>query len=93
MPLQRIKGEIGRENYRFSFPMRIVGSSRTLRVVVAEEALLLEDRTAADEEMQAEFENRISSFESLAREKYGLGHVTADGVLFISEGDLVSLLG
>jgi len=93
MPLQRIKGEIGRENYGFSFPMRIVGSSRTLRVVVAEEALLLEDRTAADEEMQAEFENRISSFESLAREKYGLGHVTADGVLFISEGDLVSLLG
>jgi hypothetical protein len=92
MPLQRIKGEIVRENYGFAFPMRIVGSSRTLRVVVADDALIIENRTAADEELQADFENHISSFESLACEKYDLGHVTADGVVFISAGDLVSLL-
>ena len=91
MPLQRIKGEIVRENYGFAFPMRIVGSSQTLRVIVAEEALLLEDRTAADEELQAEFENHLSSFESLAAEKYDLGHVTDDGIVFITAGDLVSL--
>ena len=91
MPLQRIEGEIVRENYGFGFPMRIVGSSRTLRVVVADEALIIEDRTADDEELQAEFENHISSFESLACEKYGLGHVTTDGIVFITAGDLVGL--
>lgn len=73
MPLQRIQGEILRENYGFAFPMRVVGSSRTLRVFVAEEALLIEDRTAADEELQAEFENRISSFEFLLVRNMALG--------------------
>ena len=90
MPLERIKGEIVREDYGYVFPMRVVGSSRTLRVVVADEALTIEDRMAADEELQAEFENQMPSFESLAGEKYDLGHVTADGVVLITAGDLVS---
>ena len=92
MPLQRIKGEIVQENYGFVFAMRVPGSSRTLRVVVAEDALIAGDRTAADEELQAEFENNMPSFESLAGDKYDLGQVTTDGVVLITAGDLVGLL-
>jgi hypothetical protein len=93
MPLQRIKGALLRESYGFAFPMRVAGCSRTIRVFVADEAITVEDRTAADEEVQAEFQNHMSSFESLAGEKYDLGRVTSDGVVLITADDLCDLLG
>ena len=93
MPLQRINGEVVQENYGFAFPMRIVGSSRTVRVIVANEALVIEDRTAADDELQAELEDHMSSFESLAGEIFDLGRVTADGIVLITADDLVSAFG
>ncbi len=92
MSLQSIKGEIVQENYGFVFAMRVPGSSKTVRVVVANEALEIEDPTAADEELQAEFEQQVSYFEYVANEKYDQGRIAPDGVILITAGDLVNLL-
>jgi len=92
LSLQSVKGEIVQHDHGFAFAMRVPGSSRTVRVIVANEALTIKDRTAANEELQAELAQRASYCERVANERCDLGRVAAGGVTLIAAGDLVGPL-
>jgi|SRR5208283_2852215 len=87
-----LRKEIMRDSRGFGFVMRLRGSSRTLSVVVSDEALLMGNRKATDIEMQAKFESNLAYFQYLAGEKFHRGRLAADGAVLITAEDVLPSL-
>jgi len=73
MPLQKIEGEIDREEYRCAFAMRIAGTAQTVRIVVSEEAAAVLAPAQTDNASCAELEPELSRLAALANEKFMCG--------------------
>ncbi|HEY8136288.1 MAG: hypothetical protein ACR650_02090 [Methylocystis sp.] len=92
MTLERIDETVVREEYGFSFPMRISGSAQTVRVVVSDDALVVRASVPHEEELQAQLEHDRPELESLATEKYNCGRVSAAGEILITANDALSFI-
>lgn len=87
-----LRKEIVREGRGFRFLMRVRGSRRTVWVVVADEALLINNQKATDTELQAKFELYLAYFRYLADEKFHRGRLAADGTVVITTEDVLTSL-
>jgi hypothetical protein len=89
MPLQRIEGEIVRERHGFAFPMRIVGTTQSVQVIVNDDALVVTTWRLAGDELRTQLEADLPALEFLAAEKFDHGLATADGAVNISASDVL----
>jgi hypothetical protein len=93
MPLEHIDSEVIREASGFSFSMRVAGTQQTVRVFVSDEALDGEFGVPEEEgELRAQFDSDRPELEAVAREKYSLGRVAADGVVAITLSDVTKFI-
>jgi hypothetical protein len=93
MPLEHIDSEVIREDSGFSFSMRVAGTQQTVRVFVTDEALDGEFGVPEEEgELRAQFDSDRPELEAVAREKYSLGRVAADGVVAITLSDVTKFI-
>jgi len=92
MPLERVDMEVVREAHGFSFSMRIVETTQTVRVFVADEALDDNAPLPDEDRLRAQFEAYQKAFEAIACAKYAHGRVAANGVIVIALADIVGFI-
>jgi hypothetical protein len=79
-----------REAHGFSFSMRIVETTQTVRVFVADNALEDNDTLPDEDRLRGQFDAYQKAFEAVARAKYAHGRVAANGVIVIALADTIS---
>ncbi len=92
MTLEATNEKATREEFGYSFPMRISGSVRSMRVCVSEDALVVKSPAQDETELQDRLYEDRAALEAVAREKYDRGRVSADGKILITATDALSLI-
>lgn len=92
MPLERIDEQAAREEFGYSFQMRIVGSVQTLRVVVSDDALVARALVLDEAALRNRLEAERAELEAVAREKFCQGRVSTAGEILITASDVLSII-
>ncbi len=87
MTLEATDEEPTREEFGYSFPMRVSGSVQTMRVCVSEDALVINSPAQDEMELRNRLHEDRAALEAVAREKYDRGRVSADGKILITATD------
>ncbi|KAF2990043.1 hypothetical protein OGR47_17520 [Methylocystis sp. MJC1] len=88
MSLERVDASVHREDGGYSFSMRIVGTEQSVRVFVADDALV--DKALLS--TRARFDGDEQAFEEIASERHSHGRVSAEGLIEISLADLARII-